>query len=242
MEATSIHGTIVQVLALSRLLLRKGGPLPDIGKARDEYNRLAARQLNDFRTFISTHYTRTRDEPFWIYARTECLDETARDIVARCAREMPRQGSFAPLPGNLPHVDHQLYYPVLNGLGHLERGVAKSHLDALPKVRAHARKMSELAARQNKQAAMHCLGHREFLDRSPTAASNSAGRRTHRSPLEGRRGPQRASDPRRPPCPSAFRPQLQPAIRPPPCLVIATTDGLVGRSGEKSGQRVDRSS
>jgi hypothetical protein len=90
LEATSIHGTIVQVLALSRLLLRKGGPLPDIGKARDEYNRLAARQLNDFRTFISTHYTGTRDEPFWIYARTECLDETARDIVARCARESCR--------------------------------------------------------------------------------------------------------------------------------------------------------
>lgn len=35
---------------------------------------------------------------------------------------------------------------------------------------------------------------------------------------------------------------VQPAILPPPCLVIATTAGRVGMSFLKSGQRVDGSS
>jgi tryptophan halogenase len=163
LEATSIHATIVQVMLLRRLLFRTG-PV-DVKKVRDDYNRIVARQLNDFRTFINLHYTGEREEPFWQHARRDCLHDSTKAILEQWSRRMPQRSQFPPFAWNMPHINEQLYYPVVDGLGHLSRAVAKSYMNANPKVRAHARKVTEAMAKDNKKAAAQCLGHREFLER-----------------------------------------------------------------------------
>ncbi|MGO4839301.1 tryptophan 7-halogenase, partial [Rhizobiaceae sp. 2RAB30] len=163
LEATSIHGTIVQVMLLRRLLF-KSGPV-DVKRARDDYNKVVARQLTDFCAFINLHYTGEREEPFWQHARRDCLHDNTKAMLELWSKRMPQRSQFVPLPGNMPHINEQLYYPVIDGLGHLGRAVARSHMDANPKVRAHARKVTEAMAKDNKKAATQCLGHREFLER-----------------------------------------------------------------------------
>jgi 2-polyprenyl-6-methoxyphenol hydroxylase-like FAD-dependent oxidoreductase len=162
LEATSIHGTVVQLMYFNQFCFK------DVIAGRFEaaaarYNEFAARQLNDFRTFINTHYAGERDEPFWVEARTRCMHETSRDIVKYCEGAMPRRSNFTPLPGNLAHINEQLYYPVLDGLGFLDRDIAKSHLAQKPKVRAHVRKSAERHIKLHKQAALQCLGQRDYL-------------------------------------------------------------------------------
>lgn len=163
LEATSIHGTVVQVMMLRELYFQPG-PV-DLAKARAAYNELAARQLGDFRTFVNMHYRGQRQEPFWEYVRQECLHDETRAFLEAWKTRMPQRHHFNVLPWNVPHVHEQLYYPVADGLGHLDRAVAKAHMEDNPKVRAHARKAAEATVRDNKKAATWCLGHREFLDR-----------------------------------------------------------------------------
>jgi flavin-dependent dehydrogenase len=58
LEATSIHGTVVQMMMLAEWLGQ-----PD-GRAR--YNAATGRQVDDFRDFIRLHYvSERRDSPFW---------------------------------------------------------------------------------------------------------------------------------------------------------------------------------
>lgn len=162
LEATSIHGTVVQLFLFTRFFMKDA--LAADGKAREKYNKTAEQQLNDFRDFINLHYTGERDEPFWQYVREECISETTRDRIARCSKAMPRRGDFAPLPGGLPHIAEQLYYPVFGGLGHLNREVARREIGANPKLRAHVRKTTEHHVKENKKAATKCLGHKAYLD------------------------------------------------------------------------------
>ena len=80
-------------------------------------------------------------------------------VVLRPSRE-----DFAPFPGGLPHVEEQLYYPVLDGLGLLDRGVAKAELAGDGKLRGHARKTVDRLVREYRKAAGRAAGHRAFLD------------------------------------------------------------------------------
>ena len=162
LEATSIHGTVVQLQYFNQFCFKDVvAGKPD--KAESKYNDFAAGQLNDFRTFINAHYAGERDEPFWKEARANCMHETARDIVQYCECAMPSRRNFASLPGNLAHINEQLYYPVLDGLGHINRDVAKSHMAEKPKVRAHIRKVAERHMKLHKKAALQCLGQRDYL-------------------------------------------------------------------------------
>ena len=63
----------------------------------------------------------------------------------------------------LPHVETQLHYPVLDGLGLLDPAVAKAEMAAQPALRAFARKTVDSLTREYKQAATRALGHAEFL-------------------------------------------------------------------------------
>jgi tryptophan halogenase len=163
LEATSIHGTVVQVMLLRNILFRPG--LVDFEKARDSYNEITARQLGDYRTFINFHYRGQRTEPFWDYVRRECLHEDTRALMERWQTIMPQRSTFVPFPFNIAHIHEQLYYPVADGLGHLNRDVAKAYMEANPKVRAHARKATEATLKHNKKTATWALGHREFLEK-----------------------------------------------------------------------------
>ena len=45
---------------------------------------------------------------------------------------MPRRADFPDFLGGLPHTETTLYYPVLDGLGHLDREVARREMEATP--------------------------------------------------------------------------------------------------------------
>jgi len=163
LEATSIHGTIVQLLLFAQFHL--GGDREGMARHRDAYNQTVARQVDDFMRFINLHYVSERnDTAFWRAVRDEfILDETRERIAAWRART-PRHADFKPFPGKLPHIEEQLYYPVLDGLGLLGRDTAKAEMAAAPKLRAHARKTTESLVSEYKRAAIRALGHREFLN------------------------------------------------------------------------------
>lgn len=162
LEATSIHGTIVQMLVFSAYHL--GADRADIARRRDSYNEIVGRQVDDFMSFINMHYVTERDDtPFWRAVRADFILPVTRERIATWSDHMPRRDDFTPFPGSFPHVEEQLFYPVLDGLGLLDRDVARAELAAAPQLRALARKTVESLTREYKQAALKTLGHREFL-------------------------------------------------------------------------------
>ncbi|MEO1249200.1 MAG: tryptophan halogenase family protein [Pseudomonadota bacterium] len=159
LEATSIHGTIVQMLLLSQALISEQ---PE--KARDAYNAAVARQGDDFRTFINTHYVSQRtDSPFWRHVAEACIHPDAKVRLETWREHTPRRGDFEQFPGGLPHIEEQLYYPVLDGLGLLDQAIARRELAETPALRAHARKTCEALTKEYRRAAGKAPSHRQFL-------------------------------------------------------------------------------
>lgn len=156
LEATSIHGTIVQLLLMAASLGKTG--------AREAYNTAVARQVDDFRDFIRLHYvTERRDTPFWLdIAGTHPAQVRAR--VKQWKSQVPSKHDFTPFPMGLPHVEEQLYIPVLDGLGLLGKGAAKSLLSGDPQRRATLRKTYESLSAEYRHAALKCAPHRAFLE------------------------------------------------------------------------------
>ena len=131
---------------------------------RADYNARVAHQIDDFRTFINTHYVSEReDTPFWRFVRNESIHAETRARLERWRHEMPRHEHFAQFLGGLPHVEAQLHYPVLDGLGLLDPSLAKTEMAAAPAVRAFARKSVDSLTREYKQASLKALGHAEYL-------------------------------------------------------------------------------
>lgn len=161
LEATSIHGTIVQMMLFTQR------HLSDVATGRINpapYNADVARQGDDFCTFINMHYvSERRDTPFWRHVAEECISEPVRDLLRLWRDKTPDRADFTPFPGGLPHVEEQLYVPVLDGLGLTSRAAAKAEMTADPKLRAHARKVAEGLRGEYHRAASSALGHRAFL-------------------------------------------------------------------------------
>lgn len=159
LEATSIHGTIVQLMIFSQFHLRGR---TDAG--RDAYNAAVARQVDDFRDFINLHYVSERaDTPFWRHVAAERIGAPTRARLAGWAERMPAPADFPRLPGGFPHTEEQLHYPVLDGLGLLSRPAAKAEMAARPALRAHARRTAAELIREYRLAAGRTLGHRALL-------------------------------------------------------------------------------
>lgn len=161
LEATSIHGTVVQLMLLASLL-----PNPD-ARARAAFNGVAARQVDDFRDFIRLHYvSERRDSPFW---RDVAASHPASvtDRLAGWAGRVPVAADFTPLPMGLPHVTQELHVPVLDGLGLLDRAKAGAFLAAKPGLRARARKTALALEAEYRLAAGKALPHRAFLQSLP---------------------------------------------------------------------------
>jgi tryptophan halogenase len=76
---------------------------------------------------------------------------------------MPKREHFVDFLDGLPHIETQLYYPVLDGLGILDPVIAKQEMSRAPSVRAFARKTVDSLVREYKQAATKAMGHAEFL-------------------------------------------------------------------------------
>ncbi len=162
LEATSIHGTVVQMMMFANGFLKEPAHMTDA--ERHDYNARVGRQVDDFRTFINLHYVTERDDtPFWRFVKAECINAETKERLERWRKEMPRHEHFPHFLGGLPHVEAQLHYPVLDGLGLLDRGVAKAEMAAHPKVRAFARKTVASLVKEYRQASSKALGHAEFL-------------------------------------------------------------------------------
>ena len=163
LEATSIHGSIVQLMMFSQHHL--GVDPLDMETHRDSYNTAVAGQVDDFMSFINMHYVSQRDDSeFWRTVREEFILPITRERLEKWSRQLPRKDDFAVFPSGLPHVEEQLYYPVLDGLGLLDQKLGKAELAANPQLRTHARKTATSLIKEYKQAATRALGHREFLD------------------------------------------------------------------------------
>ncbi len=168
LEATSIHGTVVQMMMFANGFLKRPSGFTDAD--RQDYNSRATHQVDDFRTFINTHYvTEREDTPFWRFVRDECIGDETRARLTRWRKEMPRHEHFQSFLGGLPHVEAQLHYPVLDGLGLLDQSVAKAEMAESPEVRAFARKTVDGLVREYRQAATKALGHADFLARARAA-------------------------------------------------------------------------
>ena len=122
--------------------------------------------MDDFRTFVNTHYLTERDDtPFWREVRENRIHPETKERLARWKQQMPRREHFPDYLFGLPHVETQLHYPVLDGLGLLDPAVAKAEMARDPKLRKFARETHDSLVKEYKQAATKALDHREFLDR-----------------------------------------------------------------------------
>lgn len=156
LEATSIHGTIVQLMMLAEWL-----GVPD---GRDRYNAAVARQVDDFRDFIRFHYvSERRDSGFWQDVAAS-HPGFVRDRLALWQTRMPEPADFAPFPLGLPHLQGQLYIPVLDGLGLLNRKAAQDAMAMTPAMRDKARETHAGLVREYARAAEQCLPHRAWLE------------------------------------------------------------------------------
>lgn len=163
LESTSIHGTIVQMMLFADRYLKDPGKITD--SERDDYNARIGRQVDDFRTFINMHYLVERDDtPFWREVRANRIHPEARDRLAQWQRHMPRHEQFDEQLFGLPHVQSQLYYPVLHGLGLLDQNLARRDMETDPKLRQFARTAYDGLVKEYRAAAGQALGHAAFLE------------------------------------------------------------------------------
>lgn len=162
LEATSIHGSVVQLMLFAQRYLKRPALMTAID--RDDYNARVCRQVDDFAAFINTHYLGGRaDTPFWRDFAANKVHPETRERLARWRRETPRRENFNRFLDGLPHVEAQLYYPVLDGLGLIDTELARAEMDRMPEIRAFARKTYESLRKEYFAAATRALGHAEFL-------------------------------------------------------------------------------
>jgi tryptophan halogenase len=163
LEATSIHGTIVQLLMLAEWL--------DDPQGRDRYKAAVARQVDDFRDFIRFHYvTERRDSAFWQDVAGSHPD-FVHERLALWQTRLPQPQDFAPFPLGLPHLQGQLYVPVLDGLGHLNQAAARAVMAANPALRDKTRATHAALVAEYARAADACLPHRAWLQSLAGAAA-----------------------------------------------------------------------
>lgn len=161
LEATSIHSTLVQLLLFAKEHL--GAALQGDASGRDSFNQRIGRQFDDFKTFLNIHYRGERtDTPFWEHVRENCLGEEARDRLEQWQQELPLMSHFDPYLSGLPHVETQLYYPVLDGLGLLNQNVARSEMSRRNLKRSAQTHFQQLQT-EYKRMVQGSPGHREYL-------------------------------------------------------------------------------
>jgi tryptophan halogenase len=163
LESTSIHGTIVQMMLFADRHLKHPADMTPADRA--DYNGRVGRQVDDFRTFVNTHYLVERDDtPFWREVRQHRIHPETKERLAFWQTRMPRHEHFPDTLFGLPHIQTQLHYPVLAGLGLLDQNLARKEMDKDPKLRQFAREAYEGLVKEYRAAAKQALGHAEFLE------------------------------------------------------------------------------
>ncbi len=163
LEATSIHGTIVQLLVFTHFHMRNAAQTT--AQNRQSYNDFVARQVDDFRDFINLHYvTERRDTAFWNAVAHDYVGAATKARLKLWREKMPSYSDFTPLPGHFAHTEQQLYYPVLDGLGLLLRDTAQSYMNVHPDQKAKARAAADSLTAEYRAAAPKAMPHRQFLN------------------------------------------------------------------------------
>jgi len=163
LEATSIHGTIVQAL-----ILTSEQPSSLVGGEYDQnaesYNKIVAQQVDDFADFINIHYAGGRtDSEFWRDVSSDGIAQRQRVAIEKWQTSPMISQDFEHLPWRLPHVEEQLYLPVLDGLGLLPKSASKSAIPDIATVK-EARKLLEKQSEDFGKASRQAMGHREYLE------------------------------------------------------------------------------
>ena len=162
LESTSIHGAIVQMMLFGQKFMKS--PSTMTAAERADYNQRIGRQLDDFRSFVNLHYATERDDtPFWRDVRAQRLHPETRQRLDHWRHHMPRRADFGDFLEGLPHVETQLHYPVLDGLGLLDRSVAQAEMARDSKLQAFAQKTIASLTREYRAAAGQAMGHAQFL-------------------------------------------------------------------------------
>jgi tryptophan halogenase len=131
---------------------------------RADYNARVGRQVDDFRTFVNTHYLVERDDTqFWREVRANRIHPETKQRLQYWQHHMPRHEQFPDTLFGLPHIQTQLHYPVLTGLGLLDQNLARQEMDKDPKLRQFARETYDSLVKEYRAAAQQALGHAEFL-------------------------------------------------------------------------------
>ena len=93
------------------------------------FNNRIGRQFDDFKTFLNMHYvSKRRDSKFWQYVADECISEETKKFISLWQDELPSLDHFDDYLSGLPHVQSQLYYPVVDGLGLLSKESAREQM------------------------------------------------------------------------------------------------------------------
>jgi tryptophan halogenase len=108
-----------------------------------------------------------RDTPFWRDV-AESHPEVVRERLALWQTKVPGREDFPRFPPGLEglglaHVQEQLYVPVLDGLGLLNREAAKAAMAQDPAGRERARATWAGLEAEYRRAAAQCLPHRAWL-------------------------------------------------------------------------------
>jgi tryptophan halogenase len=166
LEATSVHGTVVQLMMLGqggflpKLAVRVGG----LDLLRRAYCDAVNTQIDDFAEFINLHYAGgRRDTPFWTEMTETGISGRNRDLVERLKHGLPQDRDFPDLPGQLPHLQRALYLPVLDGLGLMEKAPCKAILSQSHGLARRARALRQSNRKEFLKAAGQAVGHRVFL-------------------------------------------------------------------------------
>ena len=129
LEATSIHSTLIQMILFATDYLKEEMDFNN-EKIMDEFNDRVGRQFDDFMIFLNTHYVSNRDDSdFWKYVKNECIHKDTLSLINKWKNQLPRMSDFELYLSGLPHVQSQLYYPVLDGLGLLQKDVAREEMN-----------------------------------------------------------------------------------------------------------------
>ena len=129
LEATSIHSTLIQMILFATDYLKEEMDFNN-EKIMDEFNDRVGRQFDDFMVFLNTHYVSNRDDSdFWKYVKNECIHEDTLNLINKWKNQLPRMSDFDLYLSGLPHVQSQLYYPVLDGLGLLQKDIAREEMN-----------------------------------------------------------------------------------------------------------------
>lgn len=164
LEATSIHSTLLQLFMFVENNLFKilAGDFENNAK----YNKFVSDQNEDILNFINLHYSGGRqDTAFWKYVENECLTYSVRNFLQQSSKRTPRYRDF---PGNeggpLPSIDGSLYFPILDGLGKLNRSNARRELSLRPKQRKITKQIFRKYINRFQEVAELASGHRTFLE------------------------------------------------------------------------------